>query len=74
VKHKWDVIGYDWDPIYEIEGHFQMFPLQLLYEVTDDSNIWQQGDDIVTNIFQTPKDDLVLCFQDDFQSYLEDFL
>jgi hypothetical protein len=26
-KHKWYVIGYDGDPIYDIEGHFQMFHL-----------------------------------------------
>jgi hypothetical protein len=72
-KRKWDVIGYDGDPIYDIEGHFQMFPLQLSYEVTNDFDIWKQGDDIVTDTFQTPKDDLVLCSPDDFRSYLEDF-
>jgi hypothetical protein len=26
-KRKWDVIGYDGDPIYDIEYHFQMLPL-----------------------------------------------
>jgi hypothetical protein len=26
-KYKWDVIGYDGDPIYDIEGHLQLFPL-----------------------------------------------
>jgi len=41
-KHKWDVIGYDGDPIYNIEGHFQMLPLQLSYEITNNSDIWQQ--------------------------------
>jgi hypothetical protein len=45
---KWDVIGYDGDPIYDIEGHFKMFPLQLSYEVATNFYIWQQGDDIVT--------------------------
>jgi hypothetical protein len=30
-KRKWDVIGYDGDPIYDIEDHFQMLPLQLSY-------------------------------------------
>jgi hypothetical protein len=72
-KRKWDVIGYDGDPIYDIEGHFQMFPLQLSYEVTTNFDIWQQGDDIVTDVFQAPKGDLVLCSPDDFRSYLEDF-
>jgi hypothetical protein len=39
-KHKWDVIGYDGDPIYDIEGHFQELPLQLSYEVTNNFDIW----------------------------------
>jgi hypothetical protein len=45
-------------------------PLQLSYEVTNDSDIWQQGNDIVTDI---SKGDLVLFSPDDFRSYLEDF-
>jgi hypothetical protein len=69
-RRKWDVIGYDGDPIYNIEDHFRMFPLQLSYQVTTNYDIWQQGNDIVTNI---SKGDLVLCSPDDFQSYLEDF-
>jgi hypothetical protein len=28
-KRKWDVIGYDGDPIYNIEGRFKKFPLPL---------------------------------------------
>jgi hypothetical protein len=59
-KRKWDVIGYDGDPIYDIEGHFQKFPLQLSYDITNKLDIWQQGDDIITKKFQTPKDDLVV--------------
>jgi hypothetical protein len=69
-RRKWDVIGSNEDPIYDMEGHFQMFPLQLSYEVTNDSDIWQQGNDIVTDI---SKGDLVLFSPDDFRSYLEDF-
>jgi hypothetical protein len=42
-KRKWDVIGYDGDPIYDIEGHFQKLPLQLSHEVTNNFDIWQQG-------------------------------
>jgi hypothetical protein len=72
-KRKWDVIGYDGDPIYDIEGHSQKLPLQISYEVTSNFNIWQQGDDMITNPFQTPKDDLVLYSPSDFRSYLEDF-
>jgi hypothetical protein len=50
VKRKWDVIGYDGDPINDIEGHFHLFPSQISYEIDIDSNIWQQGDDM----FVTP--------------------
>jgi hypothetical protein len=69
-RHKGDVISSDKDPIYDIEGHFEMFPLQLSYEVTNNSDIWQQGNDVVTNI---SKGDLVLFSPSDFWSYLEDF-
>jgi hypothetical protein len=69
-RRKWDVIGSNEDPIYDMEGHFQVLPLQLSYEVTNDSDIWQQGNDIVTDI---SKGDLVLFSLDDFRSYLEDF-
>ena len=69
-RHKWDVIGSNEDPIYDMEGHFQVLPLQLSYEVTNDSDIWQQGNDIVTDI---SKGDLVLFSPDDFRSYIEYF-
>jgi hypothetical protein len=69
-RRKWDVIGYDGDPVYDIEDHFQMFPLQLSYRVTTNSDIWQQGNDIVIDI---SKADLVLCSPDNFWSYLEAF-
>jgi hypothetical protein len=72
-KRKWDVIGYDGDPIYDIERHFQKLPLQLSYEDTTNFDMWQQGDDMVAGDFQVPKGDLALCSQDDFRSYLEDF-
>jgi hypothetical protein len=69
-KRKLDVIGYDGDPIYDIEGHFQKFHLQLSYDVTNNSDIRQQGNDIVTDI---SKGVLFLCPPYDFQSYLEYF-
>jgi hypothetical protein len=72
-KRKCDVIGYDGDPIYDIEGHFRNLPLPLSQEVTNKLDNWQQGDGMITNLFQTPKDDLVLYSPSDFQSYLEDF-
>jgi hypothetical protein len=28
-RSKWDAVGYDMDPIYNIENHFQVLPLQL---------------------------------------------
>jgi hypothetical protein len=72
TKCKWDVIGYYGDPIYDIEDHFQKFPLQLSYDITKFDD-WKQGDGMITNLFQTPKDDLVLYSPSDFRSYLEDF-
>jgi hypothetical protein len=51
------VIGYDGDPIYDIEGHSQKFPLP---EVNKKFDIWRQGHDVITNFIQTPKDDLMI--------------
>jgi len=42
-------------------------------QVTANFDIWKQGDDVVTYVFQEPKGDLVLYSPDDFRSYLEDF-
>jgi hypothetical protein len=70
-RRRWDIVGHDVDPIYDIESHFQVLPLELSQQVTLDQ--WQQGDEIFTRILQTPKDDLVPCFHDDFHSYLEGF-
>jgi hypothetical protein len=28
-RHRWDIVGYDMGPVYDIESHFQVFPLQL---------------------------------------------
>jgi hypothetical protein len=28
-RHRWDVVGYHMEPIYDTESHFQLFPLQL---------------------------------------------
>ena len=70
-KRKWDVIGYDGDPIYDIDGHFQKLPLPLSHEVTNNSHICQQ--EMITNFIQIPKDDLILCSPTIFRSYLEDF-
>jgi hypothetical protein len=37
---KWDVVGSNKYPIYDMEGPLQMLPLKLLYEVIDISDIW----------------------------------
>jgi hypothetical protein len=68
---RWDVIGYDLDPIYDTESHLQLFPLQLSQQITYDQ--WQQRDEVFTCNFRNTKDDLVPCSSDDFQSYLEMF-
>jgi hypothetical protein len=54
-----------------MKDHLQMFPLQLPQQISCDQ--WQQGDEVFTCSFQNTKDDLVPCFSDDFQSYLEMF-
>jgi hypothetical protein len=72
-RRKWDIVGFDMDPIYDIENHFQVLPSQLSLQDTFDFDQWQQGDHVFTLTFQTPKDDPVPCFPDDFRSYLEVF-
>jgi hypothetical protein len=71
-RHKWDVIcfGLDGDPIYDIEGHFQLFPLEQLCVIAKDSDVWQHGDDMVTNLFQPPTEYLLQHSHDDCHSYL----
>jgi hypothetical protein len=71
-RRSWDAAGYDLDPIYDTKDHLQTLPLQLPQQISFDQ--WQQGDDVFTCSFQnTEDDDLVPCFSDDFQSYLEMF-
>jgi hypothetical protein len=70
-RRKWDAFGYDTDPIYDTESHLQLLPLQLSQQITYDQ--WQQGDKVFTCSFPNTKDDMVPCFSDDFQSYLEMF-
>jgi hypothetical protein len=70
-RRRWDVIGYDLDPIYDTENYLQLLPLQLLQQSTN--NQWQQGDDVFTCNLQNTKDDLVPFSSDVYQSYLEMF-
>jgi hypothetical protein len=69
-RRRWDAVGYDMDPIYDIKSHLQVLPLQLSQQALEQ---WQQGDEIFTDAPQTPKDDLMLCFPNNFRSYLENF-
>jgi hypothetical protein len=70
-RRRWDVVGYDLDPIYDTENHLQLLPLHLSQQFTN--NQWQQGDDVFTCSLQNTKDDLLPYLSDDFQSYLEMF-
>jgi hypothetical protein len=70
-RRGWDIVGYDLDPIYDTESHLQLLPLQPSQHITYDQ--WQQGDEVFTCSLQNTKDDLVPCFSDNFQSYLEMF-
>jgi hypothetical protein len=70
-RRRWDVVGYDLDPIYDTENYLQLLPLQLPQQSTN--NQWQQGDDVFTCSFQNTKDDLVPLSSDICQSYLEMF-
>jgi hypothetical protein len=70
-RRRWDIVGYDLDPIYDTESHLQLFPLQLSQQITSEQ--WQQGDEVFTCTFQKTKDDLVPLSSDCFQSYLDFF-
>jgi hypothetical protein len=68
-RRKWDVICPSGDPIYNIEGHFQLFPLKQPYQIVIDSEAWQHEIDMITNLFQPHKNDLLYHYHDDFWSY-----
>jgi hypothetical protein len=70
-RRRWDVVGYDLEPIYDTESHLQLLPLQLSQQFSPEQ--WQQGDEVVTCSFQNTKDDLVPLSTDVCQSYLEMF-
>jgi hypothetical protein len=70
-RRRWDIVGYDTDPIYDTKDHLQTLPLQLPQQISFDQ--WQQGDEVFTCSFQNTKDDPVPYLLNDFQSYLEMF-
>jgi hypothetical protein len=72
-RRKWDVIGRNGDPIYDIEGHFQLFPLPQPYVIATNLGVWQHEDVMVTNLFQPPMDNLLQYSHDDFRSRPKEF-
>jgi hypothetical protein len=65
-EHGWDIscFGFDKDPIYDIEGSFQIknaeiFPLEDCFSYVDDPNTWQTNDDMITYFFHPPGDGLL---------------
>jgi hypothetical protein len=43
-RRRWDIVGYDMGPVYDIESHFQVLPLQLSQQII--LHQWQQGDGV----------------------------
>jgi hypothetical protein len=74
-RHKWNVICSirNGDPIYDIEGHFQLFPLEQPCMIDNDLNIWKHEDDMITYLFRSPKDELLNHSHDDPWSYPRGF-
>jgi hypothetical protein len=70
-RRRWDIIGYNTDPIYDTKNHLQTLPLQLPQQISFDQ--WQPRDEVFACSLPNTKDDMVPCFSDDFQSYLEMF-
>jgi hypothetical protein len=65
----WDVICHDGDPIYDIVGNFQLFPLQQLCVIATNSDVLQCEDDKIIDWFQSPKDELLQHSHDKLCSY-----
>jgi len=62
--HRWEVgfSSFDGDTIYDSEGGFQvnndkLFPSECFSTCMYYSDVWQHDDDMVIDLFQTPKDD-----------------
>jgi hypothetical protein len=70
-RRRWDIIGYDTDPIYDTKDHLRTLPLQLPQQISFDQ--WQKGDEVFTCSIQNTKDDLLPLSSDVCQSYLEMF-
>jgi hypothetical protein len=70
-RHRWDLgcLKFDRDPIYDIEGSSQAEGVKSSSEDWSscmyDSDIWQPGDDMVTDLFFPFEDDLSQHTQSD---------
>jgi hypothetical protein len=53
-RRRWDIVGYDLDPIYDTESYLQLLPLQLSQQIPPKQ--WKQGDEVFTCSFQNTKD------------------
>jgi hypothetical protein len=70
----YEFFSFDGDPIYDIEGCFQtknieLFPLEQPYVIANDPYVWQHEDDMITDLFQPPRDGSLQHSHDGFQSY-----
>jgi hypothetical protein len=73
ARCKWDVIFPNGYLVYNIECHFQFFPLQQPYVIVVDLESWQHEDDMIRYLFQPPKDDLLQHSHEEFWSYPRGF-
>jgi hypothetical protein len=58
-RHKWDVIFYDGDPIYENECHLKSLSLRQPCVTTTNLDFWQHKDDMIIDLFKPLKGDLL---------------
>jgi hypothetical protein len=69
---KWDVICYGLMeiPFMILKVIFNCFPLEQPYVIATDSDVWKHEDDMITDLFQPPKDDLLQHSHDDFNGHI----
>jgi hypothetical protein len=79
-RHKWDMSfsSFDGNPIFYVEGHFQRKNIELLtleqpYAYANDTEVCKHEDDMITDLFQPPRDDLLQHSHDGFRSHLGRF-
>jgi hypothetical protein len=70
-RRRWDAVGYDMDPIYDIKSHLQVLPLQLSQQATLTSGNKEMR--FLPMLPKHPRLTKYHIFPDDFRSYLEAF-